>query len=570
MWLQRLGAIAVVGVLAIASLPQSPSAQLAPAGFVVENAFPAATFSSPVDIAFLPDGRLLLAEQRGVVWMLLADGTQLAAPFIDLSDEVLCGAGAAAAGQEDFGLLGLGVDPDFTTNRWVYFAYTVDPDGDGADDQNYGFSRVTRYQSSLADSNVADPVSRQVLIGETWSSGLPQPGPAHTIGALEFGDDKTLLIASGDAAHAAGVDSGGLHPFAFGAGLTDPAQDMGAFRAASLNSLSGKILRVDKETGHGLDSNPYWDGDSTSDRSRVWIYGCRNPIRFSVRRGSGNADPAAGDPGTIYVADVGWAMYEELDIVEQGGANLGWPCKEGPVSDALYQAISATASGNTNVLCDAPASPENPVEPTQPDLWWHHYDAGESNPFGWTGVTGIGGTFYSGTMYPPQYRDRYYVADWGEGWIRAIEVNAADSVLGWSEFVSLGSGPLDLETDPASGDIFYVAFNSEEVWRIRYVGTGVGDPIPIPGIESVTTRPNPFRAHTTIDFQLGAAATVSLTIHDPSGRLVRRIDRRFDAGAQSVVWDGRGEGGRALASGAYLYRVSTDAATKTGRLVRLR
>ena len=77
--------------------------------------------------------------------------------------------------------------------------------------------------------------------------------------------------------------------------------------------------RVDKETGQGLPSNPYWDGDPASKRSRVWLYGLRNPYRFLVRDGTGSTDPGLGDPGTLYVGNTGWNQFNSIYAASSGG-----------------------------------------------------------------------------------------------------------------------------------------------------------------------------------------------------------------------------------------------------------
>ncbi len=71
--------------------------------------------------------------------------------------------------------------------------------------------------------------------------------------------------------------------------------------------------------------------------------------------------------------------------------------------------------------------------------------------------------------------------------------------------------------------------------------------------------PNPFRDATSVAFQLSESGRVTIAIYDVSGRLVRTLlDRRHDAGASSVRWDGRDESGRPVASGTYFARMQTD------------
>jgi glucose/arabinose dehydrogenase len=178
-----------------------------------------------------------------------------------------------------------------------------------------------------------------------------------------------------------------------------------------------------------VSSNPYWDGNPASDRSRVWVYGLRNPYRFSVRPGTGSTNPAAGQPGVLYIGDVGWSTTEEVSIARLGGLNFGWPCIEGGYSQGEYQQVANTASPNPNVLCTAGSSTENPASNTAPAIWWDHSDTTLSNPVGWIGNCVIGGVFYTGSTYPAPYQNAYYVGDYGDRWIRRIVVDGNDNVI---------------------------------------------------------------------------------------------------------------------------------------------
>ena len=88
----------------------------------------------------------------------------------------------------------------------------------------------------------------------------------------------------------------------------------------------------------------------------------------------------------------------------------------------------------------------------------------------------------------------------------------------------------------------------------------------------VTARPNPFNPRTIITFSLPKAGVVSLDIHDPRGRLVRRllVAENYDAGDSSVLWDGTSDSGRALPTGLYLVRVRTGGSSITGKLTLVR
>ena len=83
--------------------------------------------------------------------------------------------------------------------------------------------------------------------------------------------------------------------------------------------------------------------------------------------------------------------------------------------------------------------------------------------------------------------------------------------------------------------------------------------------------PNPSRDGARIDFSLGQAGPVSLSIYDVSGRLVRTLlSGESVEGAQSRHWDGRDEGGHELASGVYFYRLQAGERSLTRKLVLIR
>ena len=78
----------------------------------------------PPAFAFLPDGRILIAEQSGLV-RLVKDGVIVGQPVIDLRDKV--------NSRAERGLLDITIDPHFAANGYVYLFYTEDPPGQPQD-----------------------------------------------------------------------------------------------------------------------------------------------------------------------------------------------------------------------------------------------------------------------------------------------------------------------------------------------------------------------------------------------------------------------------------------------------
>jgi len=444
-----LVALACVAVMAAGLVPsEDVRAGGLPDGFFTSSLD--APWQGPTCLAFAPSGGVMFAaEKRGKVRVFIDDAEQ---PdfFIDLQDEV----------NDSFerGMLGIAVDPNWAVNHFVYMTFTIDPTFGQPDEsgQTPSYGRLVRYTATF-NGNSWIAGSRVVLLGDVPSTGFPVCWESHSVDSVQFGPDGMLFISSGEGARYEFADGGGNTP-----GCTGLGQDIGAFRAQRLDSHVGKVLRINPANGQGLSSNPFWTGSGLDRQSRVWVTGLRNPFRFCVKPGSPGA-------GTLFIGDVGWQTYEEINVAE-GGENFGWPCEEGPDPAPDYPSMTPANSG-----CDTLETPGNPGPVTGPTIWWHRSNGALSNPEGATGGTVVGGVFYSGTQYPPAYQGAYFYADWLQGWIRVVKVDAANNVVNSWQFVGGQNGPVSLAADPVSGDLYYVTINDSSVYRLSYSGPGPGD-----------------------------------------------------------------------------------------------
>ena len=234
-------------------------------------------FNEPTAIANAGDGRLFVAEKRGVIKSVTGGRVQ-AAPYLDLRRLV-----GQSGGEQ--GLLGLAFAPNFRSTRYFYVFYN------NAD----GSLQITRFRAAAASSTTVNIATRVPILT------IPHGDASnHNGGMLAFGPDGHLYIATGD---------GGSTP--------QKAQDLG--------SLLGKILRIDVSRTCGATrycipaGNPF--AATRGARKEIFHFGLRNPWRFSFDRGS----------GSIWIADVGSGAYEEISSVARGvaGRNFGWPCREG-------------------------------------------------------------------------------------------------------------------------------------------------------------------------------------------------------------------------------------------------
>lgn len=506
--------------------PSVVTAQNLPPGFT--QSVIADGLRLPTDLAFAPDGRLFIAEKRGTIRALEPDGTLRVQPTISIDDEV--------NNAGDRGLLSIALDPNFLSNGYIYLLYTVDPvygsPEESGDEPSFG--RLTRYTLTAASNRYeADPASRTILIGTTSEEGFPSCYNTHTIGAVRFGHDGSLFISSGDGASKDYVD--------YGQNATElahrceelfgPAEDIGALRAQALDSLAGKVIRVNPANGEGLASNPFYTGDATDNRSRVWAYGFRQPYHFTVR-------PGSASPGVLYLGDVGSSQWEELDVVLQG-ENHGWPCWEGNSPMYLYQEDSNTAPTCAQVT---------PAVVKYPAIAYSHADPGS---LGFVGNAAVGGIFYNGTAYPSSLQGQYFFSDFVGSWFRTMPPTGLETPntdpQGVSTFFADGlEAPVTLNVDPVSGNVVYASIERGEIRMIRYQATeqppllqasispsfGVA-PLPVLLDASASSDPEgqalsylwtfsdgptDTRATFTRTFTQNGNYSVQLTVTDPTGR----------------------------------------------------
>lgn len=83
--------------------------------------------------------------------------------------------------------------------------------------------------------------------------------------------------------------------------------------------------------------------------------------------------------------------------------------------------------------------------------------------------------------------------------------------------------------------------------------------------------PNPFNQFTTIEFNLLKSGFVSLKIYDILGRKVRTlVSEHLSLGYKSVLWDGKNDSGKDVASGIYFYQLKVGNFSEAKKLVLLK
>ncbi len=433
--------LVVLGVFVCAGAQQV----VLPPGFVAE---PYVTnVDGPVDMAFSQDGRLFIAEKSGGVRVAL-DGELLEEPFLDIRDEV--------NQLGDRGLTGLALHPRFPDVPYVYLSYTYDPPevqaltgAAGPDGEGTRVSRIVRVTADpAADHLRALPDSEFVLVGGNstfehmgdpairypdepscgFQAGyvqdcLPADEHSHTSGRVRFGPDGALYVGSGD-----GADYVSPRPY--------------HVRTLSLDSLAGKLLRIDPITGEGLPDNPFFDGDPNSNRSKVLSYGLRNPYSFTFH-------PETWEP---VMGEAGWATWEMVKV--GAGLNFGWPCYEGGNAELLEQPTFAVEQP----LCqDVYAGLEGDITPP----------AFAYNREGTGGAITVGDV-YLGERLPAEYHGALFITDYYQGWIRIVQLNEEGEPGVMEDFAEVPF-PVLITTGP-DDQLYYLNVWGREIVRLRYTG----------------------------------------------------------------------------------------------------
>jgi PKD repeat protein len=463
---------------AVAAVTTSGTAHAAtPPGFQETTAFSGLT--NPTVVRFSPDGRVFVAEKRGVIKVFdsLSDATPEV--FADLNVNVY--------NFWDRGLLGMALHPDFPTNPSVYVLYTYDhelgkpeaaprwgtpgvysdtcPTPPGATGDGCVVSgRLSRLQAS---GNVMTG-TEQVLI-EDWC----QQYPSHSVGTVEVvreGDRSVLYASGGDGASFNFADWGqdgnplnpcGDPPGGVGAVLSPPSAEGGALRSQDLRTsgdpvtLDGTVIRVDPATGEALPDNPLI-ADSNPNARRIIAHGLRNPFRFTPR------------PGTeeLWIGDVGWSTWEEINRVVDSNdgvvENFGWPCYEGHARQPGYDAANLNICDNLEAgAVTAPYHAYNHGVKVVPD---------DACSTGSSSVAGLEFEFAAApSSYPAEYDDALFFADYSRNciWVMPKGANGHPAPGQIRPFVEGAASPVNLETGPG-GDLFYVDFNGGTIRRIEY------------------------------------------------------------------------------------------------------
>ena len=281
-----------------------------------------ATFNLPWRLAFLPDGRMLLTEKVGPVWLVTQDGAKT--PVANAP---------AVLAQGQGGMLGIFLSPHYASDHFVYLTYSEPGDGGSSLALARAKLSIGQDTASLDDLKVI------------WRDG--ERGKGGQFGAqIAFSpDSKYLFLTVGDRQR--------MTP------AQDPDQPLGKILRLTLdgkpapgNPMAGKV---------GAPSVPVIDPPSDTEKAKtapvIRTYTFPGPnLTPAETWTSGHRTPyglAFAPDGKLWEVEHGPRGGDELNLIEPG-KNYGWPLASYAVN---YNGVPIP-------------SPDTRPDLTKPVLYW--------------------------------------------------------------------------------------------------------------------------------------------------------------------------------------------------------
>ncbi len=403
----------------------------------------------PMELAVAPDGTIYFIELAGKLRKV-----DPATRAISLVGEL------TITTEQENGLLGLALDPNFSQTQWIYLQYSP-PDFPG--------QHISRF--TIVDGKL-DMASEKLLL----KFEEQRKECCHHAGSLHFGPNGDLFIATGDNTHPHG-DSQGYAPI-------DERPDRSPWDAqkssANTNSYNGKILRI-RPLPDGTVEIP--DGnlfpkDGSKGRPEIYAMGCRNPWRMTVDAKTGFVYWGEVGPDANGDGDRGPRGYDEINQARKAG-NFGWPyfiADNQPYADVDF----ATGAIGTRFDVNGPMneSPNNTGEKLLPAptsaLLYYPYGASEKFPeLGSGGRSACAGPVYhfdesltSAGRFPKAYDRCLFIYEWTRHWIKVVYLDQNGDVVKIEPFMPDQKfvRPVDMTFGP-EGSLYVMEYG--ETWGIN-------------------------------------------------------------------------------------------------------
>ncbi|MFI6345487.1 PQQ-dependent sugar dehydrogenase [Streptomyces sp. NPDC050560] len=439
-----------------------------------------------MSLAVLPDRSVLHTSRDGTLRLTDAEGNTEVSAKLDVYT------------HDEEGLQGVGVDPAFDDNHFVYLYYSprldtpegdAPVDGSAADwEQFKGHLNLSRFV--LNDDGTLDLNSEKVVLEVDNDRGQC----CHVGGDIDFDSKGNLLLSTGDDSNP--FESDGYAPL--DERDTRNPQFDSQRSAGNTNDLRGKVLRIHPEADGTYtvpDGNLFPPGTDKT-RPEIYAMGFRNPFRIQVDRqtdivyvGDYGPDAGAANP------DRGPGGQVEFDRVTQAG-NFGWPYCTGTNTPEETYTEWTFPDGPSNGAYDCAGGPTNnsphntgltKLPPAQPAWIRYGGDAGSPPEFGSGSESPMGGPVYhydadldSAVKFPQDLDGKFFAEEYGRKWIKTVDIGDDGSPGAIEDFPWTGTQVMDSAFGP-DGALYVLDYGdgggNQALYRVEYLAGSNRSPV---------------------------------------------------------------------------------------------
>jgi len=378
----------------------------------------------PTELAAMPDGKIIFVERKGAVKV-----------WNPSTNKVKVVAQMPVYIKFEYGLMGVGVDPKFNENKWVYFYYTPNETREVTKD-NF----LSRFVYDTQKDTVLFATEKVLL-----RVFVKRDECCHTGGSVDWDKNGNLYLSTGDDTNP--FASEGYAPIDFQEGRSgwDALRSSG-----NTNDLRGKVLRIKPQADgtYAIPEGNLFPLGTEKTRPEIYAMGMRNPYRISVDQRT----------GYLYWGDVGPDAGKGNDkrgpegIVEFNQARkpgfFGWPIFTGPNFAYNHFDFATKTSGEkydaAKPINDSPNNTGLKELPPAQKAWiYYGYGPSKLYPeFGKGGCNPMAGPVYYSEDYAnhpkkfPSYFDgKFFAYEWMRDWIYLVSMDKEGNYTGMERFM---------------------------------------------------------------------------------------------------------------------------------------
>ncbi|MEY5045513.1 MAG: hypothetical protein RL713_738, partial [Bacteroidota bacterium] len=406
----------------------------------------AGKLDEPMEMTFLPDGRVLIVERKGGLKAVDSKtGAVKLLATIPVNTKYKNKKGQLREAEE--GLMGIIAHPKYAQNNWIYMYYA-----DPADTKHV----LARWELK-GDELVAS--SKKVVL----EVPTQREECCHTGGGMVFDPQGNLLLT---------VGNNTVNPSSGTSNLDDrPGFENNDDQRApgNTNDLRGKILRIHPEDdgSYSIPEGNLFPKGTPKTRPEIYTMGHRNPWRPTIDTKTGFLYWGEVGPDASNDTKRGPRGYDEFNQAKKAG-NFGWPYFIGDNKPYVEFHHEDTSYG-------APFDPKKPINksrnntgltelpPAEPAMIWYPYALSDEFPLmGASGRSATGGPVYrkadfpnAKRPFPDYYEGKWLIVEFMRGWIMAVTMDENGNYKSMEKFapeMNFGSA-IDMDFGP-DGDLY--------------------------------------------------------------------------------------------------------------------